>query len=105
MRKPNYYICRRCDNEIYGDEKLYDLSDFGLDLVCKECFVDYVKDHKLLPENIIDEDGWSGDLLADHLDIDVTTAESHIDNEYDLMLEAKEEERREENILRKYNNF
>lgn len=93
MRKPTHYTCHRCDNEVYGDEKLYDLDPIGL--VCEECFIDYVKDHKLLPEDIIDEDGWLGDLLASHLDIDVTTAEDIIDNEYDLMLEAKEEEIRD----------
>ena len=95
MRKPNYHTCCRCDNEIYGDEKLYDLTQFGIGLVCEECFIDYVKDHELLSEDIIDEDGWSGDLLADHLDIDTTMAESHIENEYDLMLEAREEARRD----------
>ena len=95
MRKPTHCICCQCDNEVYGDEKLYDLSPFGIGLACEECFIDYVKDHELLSEDIIDEDGWSGDLLADHLDIDTTTAESHIDNEYNLILEAKEEERRD----------
>lgn len=95
MKKPTHYICCRCHNEVYGDEKLYDLDPFGMDLVCEECFIDYVKNHELLFEDILDEDGWSGDLLADHLDIDTTTAESHIDNEYDLMLEAKEEEKRD----------
>lgn len=95
MRKPTHCICCRCDNEVYGDDKLYDLSPFGIGLVCEECFIDYVKDHELLSEDIIDEDGWSGDLLADHLDIDTITAESHIDNEYDIMLETKEEERRD----------
>ena len=95
MKKPTHYTCCRCDNEVYGDEKLYDLKPFGVGLVCGECFIDYVKDHELLSEEIIDEDGWSSDLLADHLDIDTTTAESHIDNEYNLMLEAKEEARRD----------
>lgn len=95
MRKPKYWVCCRCDNEVYGDDKLYDLTPFGFGLVCEECLIDYVKDHELLSEDIINEDGWSGDLLADHLDIDTTTAESHIDNEYDLMLEAKAEERRD----------
>ena len=95
MRKPTYYTCCRCDNEMCGDDKLYDLSTFGIGLVCEECFIDYVKDNELLSEDIIDEDGWSGDLLADHLDIDTTTAESHIENKYDLMLEAKEEGKRD----------
>ena len=95
MRKPTHHICTRRDTEVYGDDELYDLSPFGIGLVCEECFIDYVKDHELLSEDIIDEDGWSGDLLSDHLDIDTITAESHIDNEYDLMLETKEEERRD----------
>lgn len=95
MRKPTHCICYRCDNEVYGDDKLYDLSTFGIGLACEKCFIDYVKGHELLSEDIIDEDGWSGDLLADHLNIDTTTAESHIENEYDLMLEAKEEARRD----------
>ena len=95
MRKPSNCTCCRCDNEVYGDEKLYDLNAFGVGLVCEECFIDYVKDHELLPEDVIDEDGWSGDLLGDHLDINTTTAESHIENEYGLMLEDKEETRRD----------
>ena len=95
MKKLKYWVCCKCDNEVYGDDKLYDLTPFGFGLVCEKCFIDYVKDHELLSEDIIDEDGWSGDLLADHLDIDTATVNSYIDNKYDLILEAKEEEKRD----------
>ena len=64
-------------------------------MVCEECFIEYVKNHKLLPEDVLDEDGWSGKLLAEHLDIGYTTVESYLENEYYLMLEEKEEARRD----------
>ena len=95
MKMREYCHCENCGDEKYGDEYLYDLGYLGEGMVCEECFIEYVKNHKLLPEDILDEDGWSGKLLAKHLDIEYTTVESYLENEYYLMLEEKEEARRD----------
>ena len=95
MKKPDHYTCCRCDEEMYGGSKLFDLKDHGVGMVCEECFIEYVKDNKLLSENVLDEDGWSGELLAEHLDVEYTYVDSHIENEWYLMLEEKERERRD----------
>ena len=95
MKMREYCHCENCGDEKYGDEYLYDLGYLGKCMVCEECFIEYVKNHKLLPEDILDEDGWSGKLLAKHLDIEYTTVESYLENEYYLMLEEKEEARRD----------
>lgn len=95
MRMHDYFCCENCGDEKYGGEYLYDLEHLGEGMVCEECFINHVKNNKLLPEDVLDEDGWSGKLLAGHLDIEYTTVESYLKNEYCLMLEEKEEARRD----------
>ena len=95
MRKPKTFICEKCKDEYYGDDLVFDLSSEGIGFVCENCFLHHAEKDDFCSEEDFEEYGWSGELLANKLDVYYTTAENQIDNEYDLMLEAKEEARRD----------
>lgn len=91
MKKPSSFMCEKCREECYGDDLIFDLSSEGVGHVCETCFLYHAERDDFCSEEDFEEYGWSGEILANKLDIYYTTAESHIDNEYDLMLEAKAE--------------
>ena len=93
MNRPEYCYCYKCGDDVHGDAKLYDLNNIGIGMVCEDCFMAYVEDCNLLSEDIITSN--SPTTLADLLDIEHTTVTEYLDNEYSLMLEAKEEARRD----------
>ena len=95
MKKPTSFICERCKEKCYGDDFIFDLSSEGVGHVCETCFLFHAKKDDFCSEEDFEAYGWSGEILANKLDIYYTTAESHIKNEYNLMLEAEEEARRD----------
>lgn len=95
MKKPTHFHCEKCNEEFYGDDFLFDLNSEGIGWVCETCFLNYASKNDLCSEEDFAEYGWSGEILANKIGIYYTTTESHIDNEYDLMLEEKAETRRD----------
>ena len=93
MNRPEYCYCYKCGDDVHGDAKLYDLNHIGVGMVCEDCFMSYVEDCGLISEDIIATN--SATDLADQLDIEHTSVEAYLDNEYALMLEEKEEARRD----------
>ena len=93
MNRPEYCYCYKCGDDVHGDAKLYGLNNIGIGMVCEDCFMAYVEDCGLFSENFIATN--TPTALADQLDIEHTSVEAYLDNEYNLMLEEKEEARRD----------
>lgn len=88
----NYVTCSHCQNEFYGDEKMFDFHGSWL---CRECFEEQVKKH--YKDEIDEEDNafkWAGDLNFYY-----TTVEDINDNDYWLAMDAIYESDREERLL------
>lgn len=65
-------------------------------MVCEDCFMAYVEDCDLFSEDFIAAN--TPTALADIIDIEYTSVVEYLDNEYALMLEEKEEARRDINL-------
>lgn len=95
MKKPTHFHCERCTDEIYGDDFLFDLCPEGLGWVCENCFLNYASKNNVCSKKDFEECGRNGRDIANKIGIYYTTVESYIENEYYLMLEEKEEARRD----------
>lgn len=88
-KRSNRVICGNCENEFYGDEKMFHFHGSWL---CEDCFKEQVKKHYV--DEIDEEDSaisWANDLNFYH-----STVENICDNEYCLALETIYEARRGE---------
>lgn len=95
MNAPNSFICEKCDKECYGDDFVFDLNSEGIGCVCEDCFLFYAEKGDFCSEEDFEEYGWSGEILANEINVTYTTAEDYIENKHALIIEVKEESRRD----------
>lgn len=81
------HICENCKEEIYSGY-LFDMSEYGLGIVCEECFLDYWMEE-------LSGDEWdrlyqgSAKKMADLVDVMCWDIEQYLNDYYSTMIEDK----------------